>query len=121
MNYELAKQLKDAELPQEPFWQVDVNAWGGSWYYLFVPEGCAQNVFADPDTYKKGIERGDILIKIPTLAELIEACGEDFGNLEKKEKEFMAWNNIDGDGQVGCLGSTPEEAVARLWLSLKEE
>lgn len=62
--------LKTRGFPQEPFWQVDVNAWGGSWYYLVVPDGCALPVFAGPDEYKNGIGRGDNLVKIPETREL---------------------------------------------------
>lgn len=63
------------------------------------------------------------------LSELIDACGENFSALEKRnrseasieERRWYTWQHelVDGkwvkyDGE----GSTPEEAVARLWLAL---
>jgi hypothetical protein len=68
---------------------------------------------------------------IPTLEELIEACGEDFIQLELAEIELGKWCAQGGwDEQdvkdVGhcrtpkhdAFGATPTEAVARLWLAL---
>ena len=64
ISYELAKKLKDAGFPQEPFWVGDdVACWGGSWYLLVKEEACAMPVFADPDQYKDGTERGDNIVK----------------------------------------------------------
>ena len=138
MDYELAKELKDAGFSQEPFWQVDVNAWGGSWYLLVKPEACAVPVFADPDAYRKGTEHGDTLVKMPTLSELIKACGHymmthgegmeayrlklEGGQVEKS----VGWSaSIAGSsyGEWGLThhGDTPEEVVARLWLTLNKE
>lgn len=64
----------------------------------------------------------------PTLSELIEACGEKFQNLWKvaNEKKYIS---ISLDIKNGLIvpakykgeGSTPEEAVARLWLALNKK
>jgi hypothetical protein len=61
----------------------------------------------------------------PTLEELIEACGNGFFELVRStnytsNKQWQAYAEVDGDV---CFGSTPAEAVARLWLALnrKEE
>ena len=127
MDYKLCEQLKNAGFPQNPFWQVDVNAWGGSWYYLFVPEGCPQNVFADPDDYKKGIARGDLLIKIPSLTELINEVPLAYldhnyitdGSPEWEAKEWEAGEiTQDGPRRKG-YGRTPAEALGRLYLLLR--
>jgi hypothetical protein len=138
MNYDLAKELKDAGFPQEPFWQVDVNAWGGSWYYLHrvsAPDACGIPVFADPDDYKAGIERGDVLVKMPSLEELINACGnfvlthgegmeayrlELLGGQVEKSRSWAAKIASTSFGEYEFVdgGETPEEAVARLWLRL---
>ena len=66
----------------------------------------------------------------PTLSELIEACGE----LYKEKYEFiLAWSidqwyatYVDANNHVAedldsYHGATPEEAVARLWLSLNKK
>jgi len=106
MNYELAKQLKDAGFEMSEDCQCD---------------------------------NGE-----PTLSELIDACGDGFGELCKVEKgryvnpknlkellniEWEAYPtaeefNKHSDCEVGCcgmeLGKTPEEAVAKLWLELNK-
>jgi hypothetical protein len=52
----------------------------------------------------------------PTLSELIEACGKDFEMLVQRNAG-QCWGAVGGvHGDV--RGSTPEEAVARLWLAL---
>jgi hypothetical protein len=89
MDYELAKQLKDAGFPQEGDRPGDM------------------------------VSGGDVLgerVYYPTLSELIEACGMDFGDLKRMVNgRFGARNsNIT----LSILGDTPEEAVANLWLAL---
>lgn len=131
ISYGLAKELKDAGFPQEPFWIVDVSAWGGSWYYLDRGGCCATEVFSDPDQYKKGVERGDALVKLPTLSELIEVCGWRFVNLGKSLGEKNDWyacsgGHYDKDSSeirydLLLPGATPEEAVARLYLALHQK
>jgi len=61
--------------------------------------------------------------KIPTLSELIEACGNKFGSLTrfkniKTGKAFWVANDLME--QVGENSNSPEEAVAKLWLELKK-
>jgi len=58
----------------------------------------------------------------PTLSELIEACGEQFGGmtleLDKRSRTGKVWKVYSGDGSNILIFPTPEEAVARLWLAL---
>lgn len=72
--------------------------------------------------------------KIPTLSELIEACGDKFGQLIKpSKKEWMAigiepkHKKCKECGQSELLvaipfgeGKTPEEAMSKLWLELNK-
>ncbi len=87
MNYELAKELKDAGFTKGNI--------------------AAEMMEGEKETY------------YPTLSELIEACGEEF---EGVFKEIDGWSasadKIDGYKDYEGRGSTPEEAVARLWLAL---
>ena len=61
---------------------------------------------------------------IPTLSELIEACGNRFGSLARNGafKKFTPHNNKwevwETNTQFCIGGKTPEEAVANLWLKL---
>lgn len=104
MNYELAKKLKEAGLPQKP-----QNAFSSNQY------------FNDDD--------GEYYL--PNLGELIEACGDRFRTLiycgcEKckwnvhGDEEIDGWNEKD-DWRGSFNGSTPEEAVAELWLKLNKK
>lgn len=92
MTYELAKKLKDAGYKQ-----------GGS-----------PNTMYSPDQKE--------IVYIPTLSELIKACGDDFSGLIINRGPLSDVNtkwSCAGGRFIG-LGSTPEEAVANLWLSLQE-
>lgn len=115
ITYELAKQLKDGGFPQE------LN-------HRYCEHGFAVGV----DTCKESAY-------YPTLSELIEACGDDIEMLvlEKsdeylKKRHWRAYptesayeEKMKGDCVVDCCGyvsgSTPEEAVANLWLELNKK
>ena len=58
-------------------------------------------------------------VYIPTLSEIIEACGEDFGSLTKVVYDSVdKWECRDRTGYIEIVEHTPEEAVAKLWLEL---
>jgi len=103
MNYELAKELKDLD-----FWSE---------------HSARTSEYPDKDGFVP-----------PDLPELIEACGEGFccllrcskeGYPESYEKYFGADDVMYGDkfglSTMEYVGSTPEEAVARLWLALNKK
>ncbi len=96
MNYELAKELKDAGFPK----------------HSLCNNAC--------------MTTGDIGVDmcIPTLEELIEACGAEFSSLSMrksggKQIDWRADTWLSGEKrQLVEYGSTPTEAVTRLWLAL---
>lgn len=94
MTYELAKKLKDAGYPQKNKYFCDGCA---------NPK-CAINEYenAKPD-YQ------------PSFSELIEACG--YVSLEGEGDDWTASDMIMSIQK----GSTPEEAVANLWLELNKK
>src|SRR5262245_31268838 len=106
MDYQLAKKLKAAGFPQQGNSRI---------YAVFENGGWAKSKFeAPPD--------GFLGCYVPTLEELIEACADEFAELEKDK---TGWYGIGGkDEDCGCNckysepASTPAEAVARLWLTL---
>ena len=103
MNYELAKQLKDAGFPQ------DIKE---DYYY----DGCEECEGGNPESYIELyhlIHDKSDLIKIPTLSELIEACGRDFDRLERIGNT-NTWNVKGFFSDIETEGETPEEAVAKL-------
>lgn len=61
----------------------------------------------------------------PTLSELIEACGDGFINLTRDYSgwctNFVAGINDESYDGYETYGSTPEEAVANLWLELNKK
>ena len=106
MKYELAKQLKEAGFPQ----------------------GCTGNgYFVDNQGVEyKGGEHWKQFNYVPTLSELIEACGEYFYSLRRdyradNGKPFF-WAEINGGVTFdGVASKTPEEAVARLFICLNSD
>lgn len=65
-------------------------------------------------------------VYIPTLSELIEACGDRFGSLERLAKGEKQWFKASGWFEPKWTvysfdGETPEEAVANLWLELNKK
>lgn len=111
MDYELAKQLKDAGFPQKGFIaHIDES---GRLTHHYVSYYC------------------------PTLEELIEACGNDFKDLIKHDPFTTATLGVrlaQGDYSASMYdrnkstfkntmfaGKTPSEAVARLWLVLNKK
>ena len=119
MNYQLAKKLKDAGFPQKREYT----------YHGFTLNG---------EEVKQGLI--EEIIPFPTLSELIEACGEEFKQLERKligqEKtvEWFAIRIFDREelrkigytddhtpGSYIFSGSTPEEAVVNLWLEINKK
>jgi hypothetical protein len=97
MKEELAKKLKDAgfPIPECPAWIINGDGPMGAVIWK--------------DKY------------IPTLSELIEACGKRFFKLQFHERDgwsaqsniFTGFDTLEKGGY-----STPEEAVANLWLAL---
>lgn len=102
ISKELAKQLKDAGFPQRYHWKSPG-----------VLDHYASEFPDDP-------------IEIPTLSDLIEACGDNLhclvhithGGIDSDKKFWSAGYNAMA--KDWCNGPTPEEAVANLWLALRE-
>ena len=102
MEYELAKELKDAGFKQN---QDDPRE------DAYIEGGIVKTQHGDELT---------IIVYNPSLSELIEACGEGFYKLIKisAKEPFYAYNDVQ---DIVVAGSTPEEAVARLWLALNKK
>lgn len=116
MNYELAKELKDAGFPQ-------------GLMPLYDSEGY---IHRSPEEEESRVYR-------PALSELIEACNpaksDDMGLKTDLDRwhAFYDYNGYfehhdkfkDADEmyavQLNVYGQTPEEAIARLWLSLNKK
>ena len=107
MEYELAKELKDAGFPQmQTIVDFDANKTeiGGT--------GSSKIV-------------GKELVYIPTLEELIEACGDRFAMIGRDGNYWYARADEPCNECWFCEpngdGLNPAEAVARLWLALNKK
>ncbi len=92
MNYELAKKLKDAGFPQ--------NKGGGRNY--FISEACYKGDYYTRNAPSRAY--------VPTLSELIEACGVKFAERLQGNRKFL----MD-------FSENNEESVANLWLELNKK
>jgi hypothetical protein len=67
-------------------------------------------------------ELGDL--HTPSLSELIEACGETFDTLSQDDDPETHWAAFGGsiwNKRYEGVGSTREDAVAKLWLALNQK
>jgi hypothetical protein len=132
MDYDLAKQLKEAGFPQGE-WVVGDKFWSDGDIRFTKPFVWTMLPFESKGKfYIFNSEIKSILNYIPTLLELIEACGEGFRQLVRhseyntKREEMglpkigRVWTAKAGQWAGGFItnGFTPEEAVAKLWLKL---
>lgn len=104
MNYELAKKLKDVGFPLRKATHQETDIFGGT-------------------------DTGGYVYVYPTLSELIEACGDRFGKLIHYVSSQYGKQGLWGahatfvygesGSSVKTIGTTPEEALGNLWLSLQ--
>lgn len=126
MNYELAKKLKDAGFMQPDLdytgqkFLMRENADGREGEYDPVNDRTMWIGFFSPKYVEENI---DLVVYVPTLSELIEACGEDFDRLMLKNGAWAAYATIEKYRVPGFIlhwCNTPEEAVANLYLELNK-
>lgn len=113
MTFELAKKLKDCGFPQGDNPEQQMLREEGQ-----IPEVDNRTMWIKYFTPEYVEEMKEKIVYIPTLAELIEVCGEEFESLNKREHNWYA--NLDSifKKHRDIKGSTPEEAIANLWLKL---
>lgn len=114
LSFELCQKLRDAGFP-----------------FIRIPsvaEGHRTLVIEGDVTYFGSVDLSDgCPYWIPTLSELIEACGDEFETLNQTpdQEGLYFWYAVAGDITVPSddrLGfSTPEEAVAQLYLTLHSQ
>lgn len=99
ITYELAKELKEAGFPQ--------GTTSSDTHYTFLDaDGNPCNAFGREAAY------------VPTLSELIEACGDSFVRIRRHSSDH--WEVWGYGVNEDFIGTTPLEAVARLWLALNK-
>ena len=125
MNYKLAKQLYDAGFP---FKENDSE--------LKKMCLCTKKICDGP--FGREFRINGELYSEPTLDELIDACGENFNNLERWDEEGNIWwqaypteiafikmESYGGCPTMDCCGyesgDTRKESVAKLYLALNKK
>lgn len=113
ITYELAKQLKDAGFSKTkkfPYYFYHIN----NEKIIYINNG--SNLISENQ-----------FLYVPTLSELIEACGDKFDSLNNIDTDYdkkFGWQAIQSINLLekkAALGNTPEEAVAKLWLVLQDK
>jgi hypothetical protein len=110
------KKLKEAGFPQE-----DEQG--------YISCGCNEVRCSGENKPVEVFDCGRERVYFPALSELIEACGDDFMLTNEAcayNDRWQAWQGSTNPhvmmGESGaihqCSGSTPEEAVANLWLKI---
>lgn len=118
ISYELAKRLKEAGYPQEVYGNYICPHYPGEKFGVLNCQ-CGKDA-------KEG------LAYVPTLEELIEACGDEFKSLwqtEPDETGQIHWGaDVKWDYRKKVMteghqvfGDSPIEAVANLWLAVNEK
>jgi hypothetical protein len=116
MNYELAKQLQDVGFPKDSYGVGDVFFTKDLSTDQIIGLVVMPDMMADAKTFSWLKAH----VFVPTLSELIEACGPNFFALVRNDIELL-WNAKKDRGDLGQKGLTPEEAVAKLWLALNKK
>ena len=133
MTYKLAKQLKEAGFPQEMKYgdlcfyneKEYIHTGGGhreaggrlEGFYYNKGQTCCNN---DDNLHFISIY-DDLVVKIPTLSELIEYCGYNFGALIYRfQDQNIGWVYECISGNTKTQGKTPKEAVVKLLLEINE-
>ncbi len=111
MKYELAKKLKNAGFPQD-------STYG---YYKYPKEW---RLLKPSMPFLNDIQK----VVVPTLSELIEACGEEFRGIDKTVRSvanmglcIFTAKPVNEQKYKKRIGSTPEEAIAGLWLEIHKK
>ncbi len=111
-NYELAKKLKDAGFPQE---NITMSREGEDISY--VDSGLIKPKDYTSISAKEFSEKQNRCY-IPTLSELIKACGDSFRRLSKDGGIWITLGWSVDIKDIATAEDSPEEAVANLWLKI---
>ena len=133
MNYELALKLKEAGWDKETFWFYTSDETDTIFKTAHNYGYDTANIqFIKGKNGKSICSQKLVLCYAPTLSELIKACGNSFLGLSRTREAITSEKTLhwraDGSYSGSNLGftiaimeSTPEEAVANLWLKLNKK
>jgi hypothetical protein len=108
MNYDLAMELKEAGFPQPDL----------------LPVNGVQRLYGLGKGDWKS-KNGGAIMYAPTLEELIESCGSGGFELRRAigygSHADYAWKATLFAPKRSMIGTTPTEAVAKLWITLNKQ
>ncbi len=117
ISFELAKQLKDAGFPQEV--QERIIAYNENMTEIVIGNeivgqliGEVKNLYDSPENREN--------VYVPSLSELIDACGEKFYELKRVGDRYFATDGISKIGYSNLFYRNPDEAVAQLYLEINK-
>lgn len=109
ISYKLAKELKDCGFEQRKLLNESKYYFGDN---NIVQVGVAK---------ERGIDIDNDSAYIPTLSELIDACGEIRTIRKEDNKWYVCTTKDDGHGNlIDFMGDSLEEIVARLYIKLNK-
>lgn len=113
MNYELARELKDARFPQE----------GGMIYIEDPNNPYPQSPTKDGGNWMEAHSRYlSALSRSPTLEELIEECVHNGRNFSLSYKVGRGWRAASyRENNLSTYDVEAKSCVARLWLALNNK
>lgn len=138
LAYEQCKELKDAGFPQQLThgdWAFCVDCHGDNFkdgddeFHLMHDDNDEGSFVGNDYRHRWEDYPEGNWVKVPTISELIAACGDGFTCLKKfagfwrahsSEYSEHLYDNYIG-GYKYFDGFSAEEAVARLWLALNEK
>lgn len=115
MTYETAKKLKDAGYPQD----------GANLYavrYHLTDNGNMEYLMGGLALRNTPYDEGK-MVMVPDLSSLIRSCGDALVSINRESLplRFGGWYCHSDIGHATRAGdSTPEEAVADLWINLNK-
>lgn len=123
MDYELCKKLKEKGYPIKEHFITEGENYIKPGNYV-APE-------VAKDSLSGWIKVGASYFEIPDLSELIEACGECLSHIKRLPVDGIDYwwavshcghlNHEVAGNNLEEQGSTPQEAVARLWLAINSK
>lgn len=128
LSFQDCQELKEHGFPQQP--AIDISGIDGVFlggFYTLSNEEVGEGAIAflnqrEYEQYKDSTKT--IVIKYPTLSELIDACSEKFLGIQHRRilrrSGLAPWYAKEIGGNI-VDGTTPEEAVKKLWLSLNKK
>lgn len=137
ISYELAKQLKEAGFPQKrdpkkgelfsylAYYKDDFNIEVGTYDTCCASSSFNYDEYVNAVDFKEceesSIGASGWVCYIPTLEELIEACGDEKFSLWCYPHGYIIGFTPGSMKDDMRICKTPSEAVARLWLALNKK